>query len=476
MLTNWKNWCRLCAKEKAVLKLESVSTINTIISALLDVSILEIEDVPPIICEECLSFVNKLEHFKAKCNQTNRLFTYLAKYSRMGVQKFDLKQIRCTFLEEQNLEDVASQLCGDLDDDSKQFLTIDPGRVTQHIEEIEKVDDVNADVFYQVESLAVSSAQTEFENNATDTEQWEMLEVEMEDYSNQMETNDENVEDEFEKDSDSEQSEHMTKRTARRHQLADNSPKDESLSNDTRRNTRLSSNKSSSVQQKFQCKVCMKTFNSSSYLKRHEIIHLPEDERHRYTCTICHKMFNKSINLTAHIQLVHEGVKPFMCEECGKPFSSKGALKEHYIVHTEDRPFQCTYCSKQFKNAARLKTHEDTHNDTLYVCPHCGLKLNTKRTLNMHMVVHSDQKKFKCQECGNEYKRSKALKAHLILHTGLRPYQCPFCDKTFANGSNCRSHKKKFHPRELAALEASGGQKPAANIPKLEHLQRMYDY
>lgn len=52
-----------------------------------------------------------------------------------------------------------------------------------------------------------------------------------------------------------------------------------------------------------------------------------------------------------------------------------------------------------------------------------------------------------------------------------RPYVCPFCEKTFANGSNCRSHKKKAHPVELAALEASGEVLPAANIPKLEHLQ-----
>lgn len=86
------------------------------------------------------------------------------------------------------------------------------------------------------------------------------------------------------------------------------------------------------------------------------------------------------------------------------------------------------------------------------------------------MVVHSDHKKYKCHYCGNEYKRSKALKNHLILHTGLRPYTCPFCDKTFANGSNCRSHKKKAHPEELAALEASGEVQRTANIPKLEFL------
>jgi hypothetical protein len=54
----------------------------------------------------------------------------------------------------------------------------------------------------------------------------------------------------------------------------------------------------------------------------------------------------------------------------------------------------------------------------------------------------------------------------------LRPYSCPFCEKTFANGSNCRSHKKKAHPAELAALEASGKSSNAVpNIPRLEQLQ-----
>lgn len=56
--------------------------------------------------------------------------------------------------------------------------------------------------------------------------------------------------------------------------------------------------------------------------------------------------------------------------------------------------------------------------------------------------------------------------------SGLRPYSCPFCDKTFANGSNCRSHKKKSHPEELKMLEASGKQVAnATNIPRLEQLR-----
>lgn len=85
--------------------------------------------------------------------------------------------------------------------------------------------------------------------------------------------------------------------------------------------------------------------------------------------------------------------RPFICEECGKAFGTKGALKEHQITHSEDAPFACSFCEKRFKNLPRLKTHEDIHNDTQYICPICGLQLNTKRTLKMHMVCHSDKKK-----------------------------------------------------------------------------------
>ena len=44
---------------------------------------------------------------------------------------------------------------------------------------------------------------------------------------------------------------------------------------------------------------------------------------------------------------------------------------------------------------------------------------------------------------------------HHNLHTGRRPYTCTFCPRTFANGSNCRSHKRRMHPEELRLYEAS---------------------
>lgn len=176
---------------------------------------------------------------------------------------------------------------------------------------------------------------------------------------------------------------------------------------------------------KLQCSKCSKKFQSERKLKHHEQIHLPNDKKQLFPCPYpeCNKSFTKSINVQAHVKSIHHKQRDSQCDVCGKVCSTKGALKEHQITHSDQYPFACKFCFKKFKNLPRLKTHEDIHSITQYICNVCGISLNTKRTLKMHMVVHSDQKKFKCQYCGSCFKRSKALKNHLILHSGLRPYR-----------------------------------------------------
>lgn len=125
------------------------------------------------------------------------------------------------------------------------------------------------------------------------------------------------------------------------------------------------------------------------------------------SCPHCDK---RPVNLREHIRAVHTKERPFICEQCGKCFVSKGALKEHQVVHNDDFPFLCSQCPKKFKKKRQLKNHIDTHTDNTYVCNICGLKFNTVQTRKKHMVVHSDVTKYKCKQCGKDFKRIRDYK------------------------------------------------------------------
>ncbi|XP_039450104.1 zinc finger protein weckle-like [Culex pipiens pallens] len=531
MLSNWRSWCRLCANECAVYKLESLDELNEITMRHFHFSLQELADVCNCICEECYNFVNKLERFKERCLQTSKMLLEFCASSASDDAELldsDIQDLRFRFLsdsilaavEEADSQDVkgftvSSVVEGAVDGVQASSLAsdqeggVDAGELTEpelvqlkiekvanrkkrkssdrlvsNLDESVKESDsvltrLTVDEFgeFKVDDTLMSNEPEGFDAYDNDYLDEEKPELGSDPDEEELDEEEEEEEEEEEDEEQEEPKPAVSKPRSKARSKPDQQQRvrceecDKSYASRQMYVLHLQSKHPDSPELRFQCGICPKRFSSEKKTKQHEAVHLPSDQKMVHPCNYCDKKFSKLVNVQAHIKAVHIGERPYVCEECGKAFGTKGALKEHQVTHSDEKPFQCSHCPKKFKNLPRLKTHEDIHTDTLYVCPHCGLQLNTKRTLKMHMVVHSDQKKFKCQYCGNEYKRSKALKNHLILHTGLRPYQCPFCEKTFANGSNCRSHKKKAHPKELAALEASGGQSRATNIPKLNQLQ-----
>ena len=51
-----------------------------------------------------------------------------------------------------------------------------------------------------------------------------------------------------------------------------------------------------------------------------------------HSCRLCYKTFNFSSNVRRH-ERIHTGEKPYRCKVCGKRFNDKGNLKRHFVVH-----------------------------------------------------------------------------------------------------------------------------------------------
>ncbi|XP_055382319.1 zinc finger protein weckle-like [Condylostylus longicornis] len=200
---------------------------------------------------------------------------------------------------------------------------------------------------------------------------------------------------------------------------------------------------------------------------------LSEVEEKKFECPKCGKCFKFKRYVGEHIRRVHKKDRRYICDVCKMEYETKKDLTDHFSTHKEERKYKCSICEKDFKKKQDLRIHAAVHDGIGCICQICGLKLNTRRLLRSHMVMHSDKKKFKCNFCFKEFKRTKEFKNHLILHTGLKPYKCPFCKLNFANGSNCRKHQKTVHPTELATQELKGKKKISKSIPTIEELNAL---
>ena len=101
--------------------------------------------------------------------------------------------------------------------------------------------------------------------------------------------------------------------------------------------------------------IMKKTNNAKSTDKENK----SQTKDQKLQCKLCDKHFASKRNLKNHINMVHEGKKPFRCKMCGNNFATSLVLKRHInTVHDKKKPFKCNFCPKHFGRKDNLKTHK----------------------------------------------------------------------------------------------------------------------
>lgn len=124
--------------------------------------------------------------------------------------------------------------------------------------------------------------------------------------------------------------------------------------------------------------------------------------------------------------------KNSQCPICGKLV--KG-IQMHMLIHTGERRHKCSYCSKSFTQSGQLKRHINSHlNIRNYKCPEtgCNRTFVDPSSVTKHLVVHNkEDRKFQCSLCGSRFNRLGALRYHEKTHRQERNHSCDICKKSF---------------------------------------------
>ncbi|KAJ2941943.1 hypothetical protein O0L34_g10761 [Tuta absoluta] len=184
-----------------------------------------------------------------------------------------------------------------------------------------------------------------------------------------------------------------------------------------------------------ECKICNKQFKDNHCLRRHmsnthpEVIDKKVKPELTY-CVECDKQFPSQAKYRLHLKttiahnpLVAARKTIVPCPDCGKIFTRKSYMNNHYrLFHQKQTKHYCELCDKYLGSGWAMKVH----------------------IKGVHQKIREPKTKV-CDICGRAFQTNAVLAKHRRTHTGERPYKCIHCPAAFAQSSALNSHTRTQH-------------------------------
>ncbi|XP_006824171.1 uncharacterized protein LOC102800530 [Saccoglossus kowalevskii] len=256
-----------------------------------------------------------------------------------------------------------------------------------------------------------------------------------------------------------------------------------------------------SVNAKFSCDQCQKTFKSSRTLKRHK---LNQHGLVRFRCNICHHIFRRKDYVVWHQRECHKhfdrDISEITVDSSDKKHPSPSGDENEKVnsnlnnhTQAEDSGISLNLVKKQRRGKGKegekdffqekfgeklgLKRKSHSPSKSESVCddvesegkrPPIRLKLNLKAAglcqsaEDVDYIESEDslprngdtEGKHGCSMCNKEFTLKKNLKRHELIHLGIKPFNCEICWKTFTRNEDKLNHKRKVH--ECYDVETEG--------------------
>ena len=216
-----------------------------------------------------------------------------------------------------------------------------------------------------------------------------------------------------------------------------------------------------------QCMHCDMVFEKPHLLQ----CHIDRKHSERTPCADCGKLLTRK-QMATHIKMCHrpQDETSVTCDECGKSYNGKNALKAHMkrthegfktISKMTKSQFaaECDKvcnCGLEFKTLLEKVDHYKIVHLGFSQCPLCQ-KVVMNKDHDRHICDPNHKKKkshptgpAECNICGHIANSHSSLYYHKRTVHEAAEVPCEICGKIFNNSMNLYDHKREFHKDKLA--------------------------